>query len=331
MSDAVSLVPFILTGMARSGTTYFGDLANRYLDIAAVNEGTFEFWLSDQNCQPDFLSNEANYRDLLARFAEHIYFHFLFKKDHSVDRVVSELLPLVQERTRNGLALAALELARQRWQKPRPGHEDPVFMYHLDRIVAMYPGCKVIQIVRDPRDVAASVLRFPWGPNNAVVAADDWNRLIGEARELGGRLGPNRYFEFRYEDLLTCPRETMASLLRFVTGSVDEVRIEAFERETAGNPLRANFGNWKTGLTSQQVRQVESAALEQMVNYQYRFEFSQRPLSMARKKIWRLHHRAVQVRNILFGKLHVNGLGKIDPPQTLRGPKRMHETAKPVG
>src|SRR4051794_31561344 len=101
--NANSPVPFLLTGMARSGTTYFGDLANRYLDIAAVNEGTFEFWLQDQNCQPEHLTNESAFRDLLEHFAGHIYFQFLFKKEHSVERVVSELLPFVEERSRNGL------------------------------------------------------------------------------------------------------------------------------------------------------------------------------------------------------------------------------------
>ena len=100
--------------------------------------------------------------------------------------------------------------------------------------------------------------------------------------------------------LLTKPGETMTALLRFVTGSVDTEKVAAFEKETAENPLRANFGNWKTGLTAQQARMVEAAAREQMANYGYAAEHPQRSLSLARRKIWRLHHRAVQVRNILF-------------------------------
>ncbi|CAN5203565.1 hypothetical protein BH10PLA2_BH10PLA2_06430 [soil metagenome] len=319
------LAPFILTGMARSGTTYFGELANRYLDIAAINEGTFEFWLYDQDCRPETLRDESTYRDLLQRFADHIYFHFLFKKAHSIDQVVSELLPLIRERSRIGIARATLELARQRWQKPRLGHEDPVFMYHLDRVVDMYPGCKVIQIVRDPRDVTASVLQFPWGPNNAVVAADDWNRLVTKARKLGSRLGTSRYLEFRYEDLLTHPRETMSLLQQFVTGTVDEARVEAFVRETDVNPLRANFGNWKKGLSPEQVRLVEAAAHEQMADFGYRPQYVPGELSTTSRKIWRLHHRAVQVRNILVGKLHPTGLGKIDPPAPPHGPKRISD------
>jgi len=113
-----------------------------------------------------------------------------------------------------------------------------------------YP--KTIYIVRDPRDVTASVLQFPWGPNNAVVAANDWNRLITKARLVGAKLGPDRYLEFRYEDLLTKPGETMAALLQFVAGSVDQVKVAEFEQETAVNPLRRNFGNWKKGLTPNQ-------------------------------------------------------------------------------
>jgi hypothetical protein len=198
-------------------------------------------------------------------------------------------------------------------------------MYKLQNVIDMYPGCKLIQIVRDPRDVTASVLQFPWGPNNAVVAANDWNRLITKARAIGAKLGADRYLEFRYEDLLTKPAETMSAILQFVTGSVDPAKVADFERETAINPLRRNFGNWKTSLTAQQVKLVEAAARQQMKEFGYVPEYPERDLSTARIKIWRLHHRAVQVRNILFGKLHINGLGKIDPPSPLRGPKRLQE------
>ena len=250
--------------MARSGTTYFGDLACRYLDIGAVNEGTFEFWLAEQNCSPSILRDDSAFHDLLHRFADHLYFHFLYKNEFNVERVANDLLPLIEERSEPGLARAALKLASQRWRRSRLGHEDPVFMYKLQNVIDMYPGCKLIQIVRDPRDVTASVLQFPWGPNNAVVAANDWNRLITKARAIGAKLGADRYLEFRYEDLLTKPAETMSALLRFVTGSVDPVKVAEFEHETAINPLRRNFGNWKTGLTTQQVQLVEAAARPQM-------------------------------------------------------------------
>jgi Sulfotransferase family len=321
------LVPILLTGMARSGTTYLGELANRYLDIAAVNEGTFEHWLLERDCRPQILRDDLAFHALLKGFADHIYFHFLFKKDHSVETVLSELLPLIEERSQRGLALAALKLAAQRWQRPRLGHEDPVFMYKLEQVVDMYPGCKLIHIVRDPRDVTASVLQFPWGPNNAVVAGNDWNRLIEKARRLGANLGKHRYFEFRYEDLLTNPGETMAALLQFVTGAVDVDKVAAFEQETSINPLRGNFGNWKKGLTSHQVQLVEAASQDQMRHFAYIPEYPPRRISPAAVKIWRLHHRALQVRNILFGKLHINGLGKIDPPSPLRGPHKLQEVA----
>lgn len=322
-------VPIIFTGMARSGTTYLGQLANRYLDTAAVNEGTFELWLADQDCRPERLQDDAAFQSLLKDFANHLYFRFLFKKDHSIERVVAELAPLIDERSRQGLALAALKLAAQRWQRSRIGHEDPVFMYKLEKVIDMYSGCKLVHIVRDPRDVTTSVLQFPWGPNNAVVAASDWNRLITRARQLGAKMGKDRYFEFRYEDLLTKPGATMAAMLRFVAGEVDTSKVAAFEQETAVNPLRRNFGNWKKSLTAQQVQRIESAAREQMAQFGYIPEHPARRISSAAIKIWRLHHRALQVRNILFGKLHVNGQGKIDPPP-LQGPHRLHEVGSAV-
>ncbi len=271
------------------------------------------------------MRDDAALRNLLKRFADHIYFHFLYKKHHQVERVAGDLLPLIDDRSRQGLAQAALKLAAIRWQLPLLGHEDPVFMYDLEKVVDLYPGCKLIQIVRDPRTSRRACSSSLGDQITRSSPPTIGIGLIGIARRLGARLGAQRYLEFRYEDLLTKPAETMTALLQFVVGSVDSSKVAAFERETAINPLRRNFGNWQKDLTPQQVQLVESAAQEQMAEFGYQPEYPERHISSCTNQDLALHHRAVQVCNIVFGKLHINGLGKIDPPSPLRGPKRLQE------
>ncbi len=306
-------VPTLFTGMPRSGTTYLGELAYRYLDTAAVNEGTFEFWLAEQLPQGAVLPGGKAYRRLLARFAHHLYFRFLYGADWNIDRVARELDAQVNERTPAGLATGALRLAAWRWRLPRLGHEDPQLLDDLPTALRMVPGARVVHIVRDPRDVTASVLQFPWGPNNAVVAAEDWAQKVGAARNLGARLGADRYLEFRYEDLLARPAETMAALLRFVTGTADPQRVARFVAETEANPLRTNTGTWRQKLTPAQAGQVEGAARDVMAAYGYEPATAAPRVSAVAAKIWRLHHRTLQLKNIVTGRLHLNGSGRVTP------------------
>lgn len=316
-------VPTIFVGMARSGTTYLSEIARFNLKIACVNEGAFEFWLADQDCRPEVLRQDAALDGLLKGLGQHLFFQFLYGKEHNADRVAEELRPLVEDRTCQGIALAVLKLAAQRWKMSRLAHEDPVFMYNPEKILDMYPGCRLVQIVRDPRDVAASVLQFPWGPNNEVVAAHDWNRMVGRVRRIGARMGPSRYLEFRYEDLLQKPVETFSALARFTTGVADPDRVAEFERQMAANPLRRNYHKWNQKFTPQQVQRIEAAAAQEMAVYGYEPEQPHVHLSAASVKMWRLHHRAVQLRNMLFGKLKLNGGGIVDPHPPVPAPKRV--------
>ena len=42
----------------------------------------------------------------------------------------------------------------------------------------MFPEMKLLHLVRDGRDVACSVLRMPWGPNDLDSALDWWARRL---------------------------------------------------------------------------------------------------------------------------------------------------------
>ena len=100
-STSNTLVPVVLTGMARSGTTYFGELANRYLDYCRSQRGNLRVLARQTRLsRPEVLQNDSALRTLLRGFADHLYFHFLYKNAHNVDRVANDLFPLIEERSR---------------------------------------------------------------------------------------------------------------------------------------------------------------------------------------------------------------------------------------
>lgn len=318
--------PTFLTGVAGSGTTLLGELASRYLDMAVVDEGNFEFWLADQFNQDSRLWDDLYYDQSLARLARHPYFLALYREYRPTEVVAEALKHCIEDRSPQGIGLGVLKLAANHRGQKRLGHVEPLLMDNLPKLLQVFPQCRIVHLVRDPRDVAASVVDYPWGANNVLVAAGDWNRKVREARFLGMQLGASRFLELRYEDLLQKPRDTMAALMLFTTSSVDEELLARFETEMKSSPLVQGLGIWRPQLRMQDVQFVEAAAREQMCASGYFPELPPLELSWTTYRLWKLHHRVVQLRNILSGKLALNGAGKDGP--ILHGPHR--DTRRPL-
>lgn len=312
----------IFTGVARSGTTMLGAIAQQYLDVAAVNEGPFEFWLADRFRQDAIPDDDAALRQVLIKLVKHDYFQILLKSRqtagvHSSAAAIDRLMELAQPRTVQGLAMAVLRFTSEVKQLPRLGHEDPMLISDLPKMLRIFPAAKIVHIIRDPRDVTASVLQFPWGPNNAVVAALQWADQVRTARRIGGELGPNRYVEVRYQNFLQSPRDELSKLMTFVCGTVDAERLNAFVDQMGANPLRNNVDTWREELTMDQVRRIESACGEQMIEFGFSRATTAPPLTRSERWYWRVHHRMIQLVNISRGQLQADGKAIFEP-----GPER---------
>ena len=297
----------IFTGVPRSGTTMLGDLANRYLNIGCANEGPFELWLADAVSDDRELQNDVVFERVLHELAGHQYFTLVFRGTVSTSDIISKLRPHVTERSIESIGRAVLQMTADHLERPGLGHEDPLIIDDLSKTLRVFPECRLVQIIRDPRDVALSILKFPWGANNPAVAADDWNRKVRQTRELGSKLGPERYHELRYEDLLQTPRETMGALMQFVHESIDEALLQAYVNETEANPLRSNSRKWAKAFSSQDLQRIEACAAEQMEAVGYELATSAPRMPGLVRSFWRWHHRVTQVTRIFSRKLEPNG------------------------
>lgn len=297
----------VFTGVPRSGTTMLGDLANRYLDIGCANEGPFEMWLADAVRSDEQLQNDAEFSRVLQQLARHQYFTLVFRHTVTEDEIEARLRAHIAERSIEAIGRAVLKITAEHLRRPGLGHEDPLIIDDLSKTLRVFPDCRIVQIIRDPRDVALSILKFPWGANNPVVAADDWNRKVRQTRQLGATLGPKRYHELRYEDLLQHPEAAMAELMRFVHGQVDEERLAAYVSETEANPLRRNSGKWAQSFSIRDLMRIEGCAREQMEAVGYELASSADPVAWPVKSFWRWHHRATQAFRILRHRLEPNG------------------------
>src|ERR1019366_5806 len=96
--------------------------------------------------------------------------------------------------------LVARDQAKQRW-----GDKTPHYVYHVHRLIELFPDAQFVHVIRDGREVAASVHACGW-TDSVITAAAWWRRTVVDGRSWRW-LGPKRYHELRLERLIASPEE----------------------------------------------------------------------------------------------------------------------------
>jgi hypothetical protein len=98
----------------------------------------------------------------------------------------------------------------------------PSHALFIPEIKQLLPESRIIHILRDPRDVVASLLAAGrtwgsnWAPKRANIAAHIWVDHVRAAREAAKSLSRNEFCEISYEDLSKSPEDSLKRLSRFL-------------------------------------------------------------------------------------------------------------------
>jgi hypothetical protein len=188
------------------------------------------------------------------------------------------------------LLLDLLEGYRQQSAKPRVGDKTPANALHFAQLRLMFPDSPLVHVIRDGRDVVASLLSMDWRDANgrpaeitqsAGAAARMWVAHVQAARQVQNDK-PGLFHEVRYEALIHHHRETLESLFSFLREPWSDQVLKFYENPTirlgenessAGQvsaPLyRESIGKWQTRLTASQRRQIQTEAGELLYELGY--------------------------------------------------------------
>ena len=165
----------------------------------------------------------------------------------------------------------------------RPVEQTPELAHLVDVLPLAFPCARIVHIVRDGRDVVASLLEKQWlrpaqgGADDAGVAYGEyarfwveperreefertsdarraawaWRRYVTAARSASASL-----FELRYEDLSGDPAGTARELASYLDASEDELA------PALGRAHRGSVGRYQRDLDEQQLADVEAEAGE---------------------------------------------------------------------
>lgn len=168
-----------------------------------------------------------------------------------------------------------LNAGKQRWVEKTPSH-----IADVARIRKYFPRSPIVRIVRDPRDVALSLVKMPWGPRCFDEAIGFWRSYDDEGSRFF-QTDENSY-TLRYEDLLLSPERELQRLCRFLgerfergmldtSASVRQInRTNVSWIAKAGQPLDVSrIGAWKTELAGEQIRLAEFLVGSRLEAYGY--------------------------------------------------------------
>ncbi len=266
--------PLFVLGVSRSGTTLLRVILDRSPGIAIPDESFFIPLLARRHRGN---VDRARFVDDLRRLPT------LRAWGVSAEDIAPHLRPELHA----GEAIAAVfEAYAAKEQKPRWGDKTPMYMRHLPLLERLFPTAQYVHLVRDGRDAALSFLRMPEGtytrtwahPDTATEFACLWRSEVSGARKLGKRLGPARYLEVRYEDLIADPDDVVEGICDFAcipyepamldyAGAVDVSQKPHQQRLL--QPLTPRARDWRTQMEADDVFAFESIAGEQLAELGY--------------------------------------------------------------
>jgi hypothetical protein len=196
--------PFFIVGNDRSGTTMLRLILDRGPDVAIPPESMV---LTDVTVPPP----DGDWQALMEAVWRHPKVR-LWELPGPPPRVPAGLADDAAARC---VLAAPFEAYARRHGKPRWGDKTPHYVHHVDELAAIWPDARFVVLVRDGRDVALSLRRMPFGPNNAWAAAQWWARGI-RAGAAAARRHPGQVMTVRYEDLARAPEEVVPRVCAFL-------------------------------------------------------------------------------------------------------------------
>jgi hypothetical protein len=291
MSEAADLAafdPIFIVGAPRSGTTLLRAMLSRHPRVGLSDETYYLYTVYQNRRAFGDLANPANRKALIESYTA----------TQRVQQLMTDLPRLKDRLMAAGTSYPAffatfLQFYAEAQGKTRAGEKTPAHARYVGTLLEWYPSARVIHLVRDARDVCASLRNMPWARKAAMTNAELWADLT-LAAERGQ--GNSRFHRVRYEDLVTDPERTLRDLCQFVGEQFDSAMLGTNPVSTADKPwfLRSHealskerMGVWQRRLSRNEVDLIETVAGPVMVSMGY--ELSGRPASTALRLRGRVH------------------------------------------
>lgn len=260
--------PFVV-GCAKSGTTMLRAMLDSHPALSVPPESYFVATLAEHPRRFSPWDPTARH-ELIAYLADQRWFRRWGLSVAAMEAAFERHAPAdLADAIRCVFALYAEQHGKSRY-----GDKTPAYVFAMPEIAAMLPEARFVHLVRDGRDVSLSLTSKKFAPDDVPRASLFWRQRVLAGRRSGAKLGPARYLEVRYEDLVDDPEAWMNEICRFVDLTFDPAMLRYHERSDevlAGVMRRKQHANiarppvkglrdWRTQMASDDVVLVEALA-----------------------------------------------------------------------
>ena len=125
----------------------------------------------------------------------------------------------------------------------------PMNIRTADKLLKLFPNALFINMVRDPRDVIASLITKNWGPTTPMEGITWIEKRLTDGNNALKHVPAKQKITIALEDLAINQREdTYRKLANFLSISDSPKMRKFFEAELT--PVKATSGRWKTEISS---------------------------------------------------------------------------------
>lgn len=265
-----------IVGMPRSGTTLVSNMLNASGQIYIGSEThfyqIFDIWKKKKR---KFLTK----KDFISFFFDSACNPYLQYLDLSSE----ELNEIKQNSYRDVGGNLLLELlcsmeARKkkinRWGEKTPGHFE-----YIDYLLRDFDTTRIINIIRDPRDVFLSLSKVDWSNKNPLTFCLRYKKNIEVVKKY---INSNYFKLIKYEDLVANPEDNMKEICFFMDITYSNKIIKNFNKSeninydvlkepwkanNAGKLNQSNFGKWKKDISNKKIYSFISWFLTKELKY----------------------------------------------------------------
>lgn len=298
----------VIVGSIRSGTTLMRTMLDSHPLVAVPYESYFPLMLLARRSHyegPGGIRENRLVSDLFhdRRLSRYIVGHWGLSEHEVRAQFHLGKLHTVPDVVRT---LYRIYAAKQ--GKMHCGDKSPMYALWIPLLARSLPEARFLHLIRDGREVAASVLdrKARGWPKGPLATAYMWSRTVNSGRAAGEALGSKRYMEVRYTDLVSDSELILINVCRFLDLEYSPAMLEYGERALASIPAGdrwqhpnlsrppvANLRSW-TELGPEQLTRFESLAKVTLERSGYRTVTSPGPLLKGRARLYRSFRAALE-------------------------------------
>jgi Sulfotransferase family len=259
MFDNCRFSPVVVIGAPRSGTTLLAAVMNAHTRLSCGNET--HFFEDLREAVVEFITDRRHwprrafdYMSTLQHAGRRLF--DLYGIDPTAyHRRLSAARPAVSTVLCCFMESYLEKTGKARWIEKTPNH-----LKVFTRIRRHFPGSPAICIFRDPRDVALSLMKVPWGPSTFADGLLIWKSYFEYYCKF--ILSDKNVLTIRFEDLVEYPSVTCSCICKFINEDYDASMLNTSQSAAeVGSILEPYKGN-----TSKPIDQSRASAWKAVLN-----------------------------------------------------------------